>query len=112
MQVLIPKAIISKWLGQEAGFKGILIGSATGAFLPGGPFVTLPIVMGFVKVGTSIPVAVAMITGWALFSIARFPMEVGILGPRLALIRLASVVLLAPAAGLMASFIMRVLKIE
>ncbi len=111
VQVLIPKALISKWLGQEAGFKGILIGSATGAFLPGGPFITLPIVMGFVKIGTSIPVAVAMITGWALFSIARFPMEVGILGPRLAVVRLASVIVLAPLAGLIASFIVRVFKI-
>ncbi len=111
VQVLIPKAVISQWLGQESGFKGILIGSATGAFLPGGPFVTLPIVMGFVKIGTSIPVAVAMITGWALFSIARFPMEVGILGPKLALVRLASVIVLAPLAGLIASLIMKVLKL-
>jgi uncharacterized membrane protein YraQ (UPF0718 family) len=111
VQVLIPKAVISQWLGQESGLKGILIGSAAGAFLPGGPFVTLPIVMGFVKIGTSIPVAVAMITGWALLSIARFPMEVGILGPKLALIRLASVIVLAPLAGLMASLIMKVFKV-
>jgi uncharacterized membrane protein YraQ (UPF0718 family) len=111
VQVILPKAVISNWLGQDSGFKGILIGSAAGAFLPGGPFVTLPIVMGFLKIGTSIPVAVAMITGWALFSIARFPMEVGILGPKLAFIRLASVIVLAPLAGLIAKLIMRVMGI-
>jgi len=109
--VILPKAVISNWIGQESGFKGILIGSAAGAFLPGGPFVTLPIVMGFLKIGTSIPVAVAMITGWALFSIARFPMEVGILGPKLAFIRLASVLVLAPLSGLIAKLIMQVLRI-
>jgi uncharacterized membrane protein YraQ (UPF0718 family) len=111
VQVLIPRELISQWLGEESGFRGILIGSATGAFLPGGPFVTLPIVMGFVKVGTSMPVAVSMITGWALFSIARFPMEVGILGPKLALVRFASVIVLAPLAGLIAGLIMKLLKI-
>lgn len=111
VQVLIPRELISQWLGEESGFKGILVGSATGAFLPGGPFVTLPIVMGFVKVGTSMPVAVSMITGWALFSIARFPMEVGILGPKLALVRFGSVIVLAPLAGLIASLVVKVLKI-
>jgi hypothetical protein len=38
-------------------------------------------------------------------------MEVGILGPKLALIRLASVIVLAPLAGLMASLVMKVLKV-
>jgi uncharacterized membrane protein YraQ (UPF0718 family) len=111
LQELIPRELISQWIGHESGFKGILVGSAAGAFLPGGPFVTLPIVMGFIKIGTSIPVAVAMISGWALFSLPRLPMEVGILGPRLALIRFASVIVLAPLAGLIARVIVQVLKI-
>ncbi len=112
VQVIIPKAVISQWLGQDSGIKGIIIGSVAGSLLPGGPFVTLPIVMGFAKVGASIPVLVAMIAGWALLSVARIPIEVGILGPRLALIKLASVVVLAPLAGLIARALVKLLRME
>ena len=95
VQVLIPAELINKWVGAESGFKGILIGSVAGGFLPGGPYVTLPIVVGMYRIGTSIPVLVAMITGWSLIAIARLPMEIGILGPKLSLIRLASVIIFA-----------------
>lgn len=37
MQVLLPKDIVSQWLGEQAGLKAILIGSAAGALTPGGP---------------------------------------------------------------------------
>lgn len=109
-QVIIPKTVISEWLGEGSGLKGIFVGSAAGALLPGGPFITLPIVMGFGKLGASIPVMVAMIAGWSLLSLARIPMEVGILGPRLAVIKFASVLVLAPVAGIIASIIVKVLK--
>ena len=112
VQVLIPAELISKWIGAESGFKGILIGSIAGGLLPGGPYVTLPIVVGMYKVGTGIPVLVAMITGWSLIAVARLPMEIGILGPKLTFIRLASVFLLAPIAGLMAMLIMKIFKIS
>jgi uncharacterized membrane protein YraQ (UPF0718 family) len=112
VQVLIPAELVSKWIGAESGFKGIVIGSIAGGLLPGGPYVTLPIVLGMYKVGTSIPVLVAMITGWSLIAVARLPMEIGILGPKLTLIRLASVIIFAPLAGLMAMLIMKIIKIS
>lgn len=110
-QVLIPAELIAKWIGEESGFKGIIIGSLVGGFLPGGPYVTLPIIVGLAKIGASVPVLVATITGWSLIALARLPMDIGILGPRLALIRLASTFMLAPLAGLLAQFIVKVLKI-
>jgi uncharacterized membrane protein YraQ (UPF0718 family) len=62
------------------------------------------------KLGASIPVLVAMIIGWSLIAIMRLPMELGILGPCLTLIRLTSTIILAPIAGLIAKFLMKVLK--
>ena len=111
IQVLIPPELISKWIGQQSGFKGIIIGSIAGGLLPGGPYVTLPIVVGLAKVGASIPVLVAMITGWSLIAVGRLPMEIGILGPKLTFIRLASVIIFAPLSGLMAKLIMKLFKI-
>lgn len=111
LQVLIPTELISRWIGAESGLKGIIIGSLAGGLLPGGPYVSLPIVAGLAKVGASIPVLVSIITGWSLLAVMRLPIEIGILGPRLTLIRLASVLLLAPLAGLIATLIVRLFKI-
>lgn len=112
LQVLIPVDLIIKWIGKESGLKGIVIAAIAGGFLPGGPYVTLPVVVGLMKLGASIPVLVSMITGWSLIAIMRLPLEIGILGPKLTLIRLFSVIILAPLAGIIAQFIVRVFKIN
>ncbi|MQY72895.1 MAG: permease, partial [Dehalococcoidia bacterium] len=62
VQVLIPQEIISRWVGMESGFRGILIGSAIGGILPGGPFVSMPIVAGLLRTGASIGTMVALLT--------------------------------------------------
>lgn len=111
LQVLIPSDLIARWIGKESGLKGIFIGAIVGGLLPGGPYVTLPIVAGLVKIGASIPVLVALLTGWSLIAVMRLPLEIGILGPKLTLIRLASVIFLAPLAGLIARLIIKVLKV-
>ena len=102
VQVLIPKELISKWVGAESGFKGILIGSIVGGLTPGGPYVSLPICAGFLKAGVSVGTMVAFITGWSLLAFNRLPMEVGILGWKFTLIRFASTLIFPPVAGLIA----------
>ena len=37
IQVLVPRAIIARWLGPNSGIKGIIIGSYTGIVLAGAP---------------------------------------------------------------------------
>ena len=112
IQVLVPPGVISRWIGADSGIKGILIASFAGGFLPGGPYVTLPLVIGLAKVGASLPVLVALITGWSLIAVARLPLEIGILGPKLTFLRLASVLVLSPLAGLIALMITKLLKIN
>lgn len=112
LQVLIPPDLIAKFIGKEAGLKGIFLGAIAGAFLPGGPFVAMPVVAGLAKLGASIPVLVALLTGWSLLAIARLPIELAILGPKFMLIRLASVFIFAPLAGILAKLIMKVLNIQ
>lgn len=100
--VLLPKELLSKWVGAESGLRGIFIGTIAGGFAPGGPFVSLPIAAGLLHSGAGIGTMVAFLTGWSLWAVSRMPMEVGILGWKVALIRLACTFFFPPIAGLIA----------
>ncbi len=101
-QALIPHELIAKWIGKESGMRGIIVGTVAGGLAPGGPYVSLPIVAGLLRSGASVGTMVAFLTGWSLWAIGRLPMEVGILGWKFTLIRLASTFFFPPIAGLIA----------
>ena len=103
VQHLIPTEIISQWVGDGSGFRGILIGTAMGGFMPGGPYVSLPIAAGLLRVGASVGTMVAFITAWSLWAVARLPLEIGIIGWKFTLIRLACTFFFPPIAGLIAN---------
>ncbi|MFC1506107.1 permease [Thermoproteota archaeon] len=102
VQVLLPSELLSQWIGTESGLKGILIGTVAGGLSPGGPYVSLPIAAGLLSAGASIGTMVAFLTSWSLWAVSRLPMEIGILGWKFTLIRLASTFLFPPIAGLIA----------
>ena len=103
VQHLVPTEIISKWVGTESGFRGILIGTAVGSLMPGGPYVSLPIAVGLLRAGASIGTMVAFLTGWSLWAVSRMPLEIGIMGWKFTLIRLACTFFFPPIAGLIAN---------
>jgi len=102
IQVLLPRELVSKWVGAESGIKGIFIGTIAGALTPGGPYVSLPLAAGFLRAGAGVGTMVAFITAWSLWAAARLPMEVGIMGWRFTIIRLACTFFFPPIAGLIA----------
>jgi len=102
VQVLLPRELLSKWVGVESGMRGILIGTVAGGFTPGGPYVSLPVVAGLLRSGASIGTMVAFLTGWSLWAVSRLPMEVGVLGWKFTLFRIASTFFFPPIAGLIA----------
>jgi len=102
VQVLVPQELLSKWVGGESGTRGILIGTVAGALAPGGPYVSLPVAAGLLRAGASVGTMVAFLTGWSLWAVSRLPMEVGILGWKFTLIRIASTFFFPPIAGLLA----------
>lgn len=102
VQSLLPQGFVAKWVGAESGWKGIWLGSLAGGMTPGGPYVSLPIVLVLTKGGAGIGTVVAFLTGWSLWAFGRIPMEVGIIGWRLTLIRLASTAIFPPLAGWLA----------
>jgi uncharacterized membrane protein YraQ (UPF0718 family) len=97
IQVLLPKEVVARWVGGESGMRGIVIGTVAG-----GPYVSLPIVAGLLHSGAGIGTMVAFLTGWSLWAFARLPMEVGILGWKFTIIRLACTFFFPPIAGLVA----------
>ncbi|MDX1665256.1 MAG: permease [Candidatus Promineifilaceae bacterium] len=108
---LLPKELIAEWLGGESGLRGILIASVIGILTPGGPFVSYPLVATLYRAGAGIGPLVAFVTAWALGSISRLPLEIGIVGVRLTAIRLASSIIFPPFAGFIASAITRFIKV-
>lgn len=111
VQVLIPRELLAKWIGAESGFRGIMIGAIAGGLAPGGPYVSLPIVAGLLKSGAGIGTMVAFLTGWSLWAVGRLPMEVGILGWQFTLIRLGSVLVFPPLAGIVAHLLFGHIKL-
>jgi uncharacterized membrane protein YraQ (UPF0718 family) len=102
VQVLLPRDLISKWIGVESGLRGILIGTVAGGLTPGGPYVSLPVVAGFLRAGAGIGTLVAFLTGWSLWAVSRMPMEIGIMGWKFTLVRYACTFFFPPIAGLIA----------
>lgn len=105
ISILVPKEILSHWIGKESGWRGIWIGTLVGGFTPGGPYVSMPIAAGFLQAGASIGTMVAFLTSWSLWAIARLPFEVSIMGWRFTLIRLLSTFFFPPIAGFIAQII-------
>ncbi|MFC2003006.1 permease [Chloroflexota bacterium] len=103
IQVLIPHEMISKWVGAESGFRGLLIGAVLGSVTPGGPYVSMPIAAGLLRTGAGIGTMVSFMTAWSLVALARFPIEIGLLGWKFTLIRLACTFFFPPIAGLIAN---------
>jgi uncharacterized membrane protein YraQ (UPF0718 family) len=102
IQVLIPKELIVNWLGNQAGFKAVLIGCVAGGLIPGSPYAVFPIAGGFYKAGAGLGAMVGFISAWALWSVTRFPVEIALINPKLAMIRYAITFIVPPAAGTLA----------
>ncbi|MCF8024073.1 MAG: permease [Desulfobacteraceae bacterium] len=101
MQVVIPPELIQSWLGEEAGLKGVLIGSIGGALIPGGPYISFPIIASIFKSGAGLGTVVAFVTGWSMWGVLTIAFELALIGYRFTLLRLALVSIFPPLAGIM-----------
>jgi uncharacterized membrane protein YraQ (UPF0718 family) len=109
-QTLLPRELLSRWIGEESGMSGILIGTIAGGLTPGGPYVSLPVVAGFLRAGASVGTMVAYLTGWSLWAVSRLPMEIGILGWKFVIARLATTFFFPPIAGFLAQALFSTFK--
>ena len=107
VQVLIPRELITRWLGDEAGVKGILIGCVVGGLVPGAPYATFPLVASLYQAGASIGAVVGFVSAWSLWSVSRLPVEIALIDPRPALIRYGITFVVPPLAGILAEIVDR-----
>jgi len=97
---ILPKDLLTRWLGAESGLRGMLIASTAGALMPGGPFVQFPIVAALLKGGAGVAQMMSFVSAWSLFGINRLLVwEVPLLGWKLALCRVAASLIFAPIIG-------------
>jgi uncharacterized membrane protein YraQ (UPF0718 family) len=111
VEVMIPKDVVSKWVGAESGFRGIMIGTVAGAMTPGGPYVSLPLAAGFLQAGAGVGTMIAFLTGWSLWAFTRLPLEVGIMGWKFTLIRIVCTFFFPPIAGFIAQLLFGWIKL-
>ena len=107
-QVIIPKEWIARWLGAEAGVKGVLIGCVVGGLVPGAPYATFPLVAALYRSGASLGVVVGFVSAWSLWSVSRLPVEIALIDSKPALIRYGVTFIVPPIAGLVAEVLARV----
>jgi len=108
-QVLIPRELIARWLGTEAGVKGVLIGCVVGGLVPGAPYATFPLVAALYQAGASVGAVVGFVSAWSLWSVSRLPVEMALIDPKPALVRYAITFVVPPIAGLLAEAVARML---
>lgn len=102
LEVALPPALVQYWLGAEAGWRGILIGSAAGMLVAAGPYVSFPIFASIAQSGAGIGTTVALLTSWSVMSLSKLPFETALLGPRFTLARFSLVLLIPVIAGFLA----------
>ncbi len=102
---LLPPDAVMKFVGNEVGIMGILIGGIAGVFVPGEPFFGLPIAEGLAKAGAGHGALVAFISSWALFSATLYPAEIAFLGVRFVMLRSLLNLFIPGLAGLIAYLI-------
>jgi uncharacterized membrane protein YraQ (UPF0718 family) len=88
VNALEPQSFVRTWIGPESGLKGILIGTAAGMLLPGGPYVVFPLIATLFGSGAGMGPTLAMITSWAALALLSVSFELPFLGWRFTLIRL------------------------
>lgn len=97
---LLPPDVVSAWIGADSGMTGVLIASAVGAALPGGPMLAFPLAIALLRAGAGPEALVALITAWSLIAVHRTLMfELPLLGGRFTVTRLALCVPLPVIAG-------------
>lgn len=104
-EVLIPRETIATWLGADAGIKGIVLGTVVGAIIPPSVFAVFPMAATFYKAGASTGSVVSFIASWSLLCVFRLPLEIGMVGLRPTLVRVAATLLVPPLVGILTDFI-------
>jgi uncharacterized membrane protein YraQ (UPF0718 family) len=103
---ILPHEKVSRSLGPKSGLKGLLIGAAFGAILPGGPFTAYPVAAALLTVGADFGATIAMVVSWTLIGYGRaVAWELPILGVDFTLWRIVISLPIPVLAGALGRFV-------
>ncbi len=107
-EVLMPREWVSAALGEDSGWRGLLLASLAGIVTPAGPFVSMPLAAGLLRSGAAPAAVVTFLAAWSLLAAHRlFAWEVPILGASFAFTRWSLCLVLPIAAGALTRLVMR-----
>ncbi|MBC7248810.1 MAG: permease [Anaerolineae bacterium] len=109
VQVLIPGEVISRWLGTQAGIKGVLIACVVGGLMPGSPYAVFPLVGALYRAGASTGAVVGFLSAWSLWSVTRLPLEAALIDPQVAITRYIVTFAVPPLAGLASNLLVEMM---
>jgi uncharacterized membrane protein YraQ (UPF0718 family) len=113
LHVLLPGELISRWMGERAGVRGLAVGTLAGMLTPGGPFTHFPILASFLSKGAAVGPVCAYIAAWALIGLNRFIVwELPILGPKVALVRFLASAGAPPLIGWLGGWLFRAFRLS
>lgn len=111
IQVLVPKELISQYMGAASGYKGILVAWLIGSIIPGAPYVILPLGASLLSRGAGIAPTTTMVLSASLIGATRIPYEIAFIGWKFTIVRILGGMLLPPLAGFIVLMVNRVLKL-
>ena len=100
MQVLVPQEIVAQYFGRQGGVRALLVASIAGVLTPGGPMVSVPLLVAAANSGAAMPSLVAYMTAWSLFGLQRIiAWEAPLMGWRFVSVRVVASLALPLVAG-------------
>jgi len=83
----VPPSEISKVIGEQSGFSGVLLIALLGAILHIQAFISFPLAGALLKSGAAISAVAAFITTLTMVGMVTLPLEIKELGKKIALLR-------------------------
>ena len=100
LQVVIPQETVARYFGQQSGMRAIFMASVAGVITPGGPMVSVPLLVVLANSGMALGPLVAYMTAWSLFGMQRIiAWEAPLMGWHFVAVRTASSLVFPIVAG-------------
>lgn len=91
LQVIIPQETVARYFGRQSGLAAIALASLAGVVTPGGPMVSVPLLVVMANSGMALGTLVAYMTSWSLFGMQRIiAWEAPLMGWRFVTVRVLS----------------------
>jgi len=108
LQVLLPIDAVKRQLGQDSGWRGLLLATSMGLFVPGGPMASFPLMLAVMGAGADVAAIVAFLTSWSVLGLQRVIVwEIPLMGGNFALVRFLASAPLPFIAAFIAVWLLR-----